>query len=125
MDTTGSLIEGDEVTKQNRRQPGGQGPLRLDSFESFAPLLHPKYSSPFELAGLRHALKQLLRYDQHLVANLDEDIVDVAMETHCLIGRKCPWGGRPDHDGDQLDIKGERDAGERFAKHRGRGDQRE
>ena len=76
-----------------------------------APLLHPEHSSPFELAGLRHALKQLLRYDQHLVANLDKGIVDIAMETDRLIGRECPWGGRPDHDGDQLDTDGERDAG--------------
>src|SRR5262245_32675389 len=47
------------------------------------------------------------------------------METDRLIGRECPWGGRPDHDTNQLDIEGERDAGECLAQYRGRRDQRE
>src|SRR6476646_3289247 len=59
MDTTGSLIDGDEVAEQNRREACGQGSLRLDPFEAFSSLLHPKHSSPFETAGLHHAFHQL------------------------------------------------------------------
>ena len=70
--------------------------MRLDSFEPFFPLLDPEHTSPVELAGLRNILKKLFRNDQHLVADLDKGIVDVAMETDCLIGWKRPWGGRPD-----------------------------
>ena len=67
----------------------------FDPFISFTPLLHPEHPHSFEPAGFRHTLKKLFSNDQHLVADLDEGIIDLAMDTNGSIGRERPWRGRP------------------------------
>ena len=116
---TGTLIERHKIAEENRRQSGGQGPLRFQSFEPVSTLLHTDDTIVFEPTGLGDTLQQLLRDDQQFIPDVNERVVDIAMQADRLIGRKRPRGGRPNDNSDRCDVSWKRNTGKAAAQHRG------
>ena len=103
MHAPGSLFQGHEVAKQNRRKPLAQGSLTAKALESVTAFHATEDLRVFQLTGFGHLFDQFFRHDQDFVADAYEHIVDFRMHRDRLIRRKRPGRRRPNDDGDFLD----------------------